>query len=130
MANLKLDTSGDLAVEDNRLVLVGGPDEVRQRWLIAMRTILGEWFLDQNVGIPYIPVDGTSYSGKFVTDKRITQRELQRIFADASRRVPGVIQVNRVTVSDIDVAARSVALEVEVTIDDDGTATSATFTLG
>jgi len=118
MTNLKLDAAGDLEIVDNRLVLVTGADEIRQRWLIAVRTVLGEWFLDRNQGVPYVPVTGTSYSGKYVTDKRLIKREIQRIFADATRRVPGVIQVNEVTVGAVDPSTRFVEVSVIATIED------------
>lgn len=117
MSNLKLDTAGDLALESNRLVLVSGVDEIRQRWLIAIRTILGEWFLDRNVGVPYFDVPDVDYNGRAITDKLLNKRTLQQIFADATRRVDGVIAVKRVTVGDIDVQARSVDLTVEATIE-------------
>ena len=119
MANLKLSETGDLAIESNRLVLVDGVDEIRQNWLIAVRTIKGEWFLDQEIGVPYVQVPGITV-GNVVTDKAISRRELQQLIADASRRVPGVLQVNLVTIGEIDLATRKVAIQVECTIDGTG----------
>lgn len=117
MANLKLSPTGDLAIERNQLLLVYGVDEIRQNWLIAVRTILGEWFLDQGVGVPYIDVPGLTRGQRPVTDKLLSRRNLQQIFADTTRAVPGVLQVNRVTIDDIDANARMVALTVECTIE-------------
>lgn len=120
MANLKLDTVGDLAIEDNRLVLVGGADEIRQNWLIAIRTVMGEWFLDQNVGVPYFTVPESDYNGRAVTDKQISQGQLRTIFADATRRVPGVLHVVRVDVGEFDPSTRTIGLRVEATIESAG----------
>lgn len=119
MTNLKLSETGDLAIESNRLVLVDGVDEIRQNWLIAVRTIRGEWFLDQEIGVPYVQVPGITV-GNVVTDKAISRRELQQLIADASRRVPGVLQVNLVTIGEIDLATRKVAIQVECAIDGAG----------
>lgn len=66
--DLKLDGDGDLAVESGDLALVGGADSVAQHIRIRVRFFLGEWFLDESRGVPY----------------------LQRVFVKAPR--PGLVQ--------------------------------------
>lgn len=54
MTDLKLDNSGDLEVQDGRLVLLPTIQEAsRQRTQIRLLTYQGEWFLNVNYGIPY-----------------------------------------------------------------------------
>lgn len=50
---LKLDTNGDLAIENTRLVLIQGADEVRQMLQTRLLTVRGEWFLNLLEGVPY-----------------------------------------------------------------------------
>lgn len=45
--------SGDLDDSTDALVLTDGLDGIRQDLTSRLRTFLGEWFLDQNVGIPF-----------------------------------------------------------------------------
>lgn len=53
MIDLKLNSDGDLAIEDLDLVLVEEDDQVAQNLLIRLRFFKGEWFLNVNDGIPY-----------------------------------------------------------------------------
>jgi hypothetical protein len=55
MSSIKIDPStGDLAVENNSLVLLTDTsDETRQRLTSKFKTYLGEWFLNNSIGIPY-----------------------------------------------------------------------------
>lgn len=56
MSDLKLNSENDLLLtDDGRLELhTDLAPTVRQRLLIRLRTWLGEWFLDQNIGMPYL----------------------------------------------------------------------------
>jgi len=51
--DLKLDSTGDLAIEDNDLVLLDGVDAIAQDVEVRLRFFLGEWFLDTRLGVPY-----------------------------------------------------------------------------
>jgi hypothetical protein len=54
--------TGDLTVPS---YIGSGPDVTRQRLGIRLRTLLGEWFLDQTVGIPlltWLSEKGTSHA--------------------------------------------------------------------
>ena len=50
---IKLDENGDWAVEDGRLVMIGGAEAVTQHIGNRFRTFLGEYFLDISVGVPW-----------------------------------------------------------------------------
>lgn len=47
------DTSWDLSMGDTDLQLVDGPDAILQHLKQRLKTFLGEWFLDQRIGVPY-----------------------------------------------------------------------------
>lgn len=51
--DLKLDDNHDLAIENNDLQLVSGPDEAAQSILIRLCTYFGEWFLNTGLGTPH-----------------------------------------------------------------------------
>ena len=53
MQDLKLNTDGDLAVEEYDLALISGADRVRQQLQIRLRFFKREWFLDTTFGVPY-----------------------------------------------------------------------------
>jgi hypothetical protein len=51
--DLYLDTSHDLEVAEYDLRLVAGADEVAQHLVVGLRLFLGEWYLDEDAGVPY-----------------------------------------------------------------------------
>ena len=53
MADLALTEDGDLKITDNALTIVDGDEALRQHLAIRLRFFLGEWFLDNRIGIPY-----------------------------------------------------------------------------
>ena len=53
MADIALDTDGDILIEDDALVLVEGDDAIVQHLQIRFKFFLGEWFLDTRIGVPY-----------------------------------------------------------------------------
>lgn len=53
MSSFLLDENGDLDTTMNRLSLTTGLEAIRQHLLVKFRLFLGEWFLDQTVGVPY-----------------------------------------------------------------------------
>jgi len=53
MSSFQLDNDHDLKVTNNSLTLTEGLEAIRQHLLCVLQTFLGEWFLDQDVGVPY-----------------------------------------------------------------------------
>lgn len=51
--DLKLDGNGDLAIENNDLVLLSGLEAIAQGCLIRLKFFKGEWFLDTRLGTPW-----------------------------------------------------------------------------
>lgn len=99
-----LNECGDVEVENGDTVLISGVDRIRQSWLIHIRTFLGEWFLNLDIGVPYIQT---------IFSKKVTKDEVGRVFATASLEVPGIERVNNVDVGDVDLVTRV----IEVTVD-------------
>lgn len=46
-------TFNDIKIVNGDLVLISGVDEVTQEILCSLRTFLGEWFLDNSIGVPW-----------------------------------------------------------------------------
>jgi len=51
--DLKLTASGDLAIENGDFVLIDGVDAIAQDCRVRLKFFLGEWFLDQRLGVPW-----------------------------------------------------------------------------
>ena len=106
--DLMINDCGDLAIDNGDAVLVSGADQVRQAWIIHMNTFLGEWFLDQSIGLPYF---------QEIFTKRISEERLKQIFTDETLSVPGVTKVTNVIVGTIDLSNRSVDMQVYADIE-------------
>jgi hypothetical protein len=105
--DILLNQCGDIKIEDGDTVLVNGADKVRQSWLIHIRTFLGEWFLDENMGVPYL---------QEIFAKGISKAEVKRILTAATLDVEGVSRVFGVIVGDIDLNTREVEVEMDVEV--------------
>lgn len=108
MTDFLLNECGDLDLTNGRVTIVGGADAVRQRWLIHIRTFLGEWFLNENIGVPYI---------QRLFKKELSRQNVKQIFATASAAVPGILQVVSVVVDSLDVRTRFCEITVTCVID-------------
>ena len=53
MTDLKLDENGDLAIEDDDLVIIEGIDAIAQDCEVRLKFFQGEWFLDTRLGVPW-----------------------------------------------------------------------------
>lgn len=82
MINLKLDDKGDLVIENNDLALVSGDAELIQLIKETFRTNLGEWFLNENEGFPYIDyMNNSKIGGQQLMEEYIysTMEQIDRI---------------------------------------------------
>lgn len=118
MTDILLNECGDVDYTDGRLTIVTGVDAIRQRWLIYIRTFLGEWFLDQSIGVPYY---------QRVLKKAVSRQALKQVFRDGTLEVPGVIQVVSVIVDSLDTATRSAAVSVTCIVTGDEGPETAVF---
>jgi hypothetical protein len=51
--DIKLDTDGDLAIEDGDVAWLDGADAVAQHIRCRLRMFKGEWFLNEDEGVPW-----------------------------------------------------------------------------
>jgi len=54
MSDILKTSNGDIAITNNSLTLVTGPDDVKQRLGQRLRTFYGEWFLNTDRGVTWI----------------------------------------------------------------------------
>lgn len=54
LRELALDTDGDLLIQNGQLVFLTGAAAVAQRIQTRLRSLLGDWVFDRNVGTPWL----------------------------------------------------------------------------
>lgn len=108
MTSLLMNPCGDIDITAGRVTIVRSGDAVKQRWLVYIRTFLGEWFLDQNIGVPFV---------QRIFKKQVSRTEIKEVFAAASLEVPGILQVPSVVIDSLDVATRELEVTVNCIID-------------
>ena len=101
--DLKLDGTGDLDITNNKLSLVGGIDYIEQSWGIRLRTILGEWFLDQRIGIPYL---------QHILVKGPNWTLIRSIFRQATYSVSGIKEIDS-----LEMSLSGINRELDVTVE-------------
>lgn len=75
----------DLAINQGDLCLCAGDtDAIAQAIIIRLKTFAGEWFLDSNVGLPYL---------SHILGKKNSERFLQRIVTKTIKTLPGVVDL-------------------------------------
>jgi len=86
MVDIRLDTDGDLYLtEDNDLDLVDGTDAIAQDVSTRLQTFLGEWYLDERIGMPYF---------QQILGKKPRLALVRSIYNDAILSTPGINTVN------------------------------------
>lgn len=82
--DLKL-TNNDLDITNNELTLITGIDETSQNITVNLKTILGEWFLDESIGVPWL-------NEIFVKKNSLSQA--QAILINQIKQTNGVKKIN------------------------------------
>jgi|SRR3990172_2625271 len=103
--DLALDSSGDLAFEDGDLVLLDGTEAIAQHLAIRFRFFLGEWFLDQRIGMPF-------YQKILVKNPNLAL--VRSLFNRAALDTPGILSVEKLE-TNFNAGARTLALELRAT---------------
>lgn len=85
MLDLKLDASGDLAIEGGDARIVSGVDEIAQSLRIRLRLFKGEWFLNNELG--------TDYYGRIL----LKNPDLAVVAAELQAVILGTVGVTRLT---------------------------------
>lgn len=98
--DLKLNPLHDLSIEDRNLVIVDGAAQVRQQIKISLMTWLGEYFLDDTFGVPYL---------ESILVKSPSRNEIESVLRARINDVPGVDRVIGMTL-DIDRQRRTLAV--------------------
>lgn len=87
--DLKLGPDHDLAIENDDLVLIAGLDAIAQDLRCRLQFFLGEWFLDQRIGIPYF---------QQILGAKPRIPVVKEIFRKAIMSTPGVLGLNDLSV--------------------------------
>lgn len=77
-------TYGDLLIVDGDLVINSGIGGIQQDILTRLRTYLGEWFLDNTIGMPYF---------QQILLKNPDQSKIDAAFINMIMGTPGVISL-------------------------------------
>lgn len=110
MSDIKLDytgQSGDIALEQNQIVLAFDEDAIEQQLRIRLRFFFEEWFLDQRVGIPYY---------REILIKNPNLQLVRSIYKEAIESTPGIDSADSLQLS-IDGATRTLSLYFTATMD-------------
>jgi len=94
--DLYLDASHDLEVQSYDLRLVAGANEVAQHLLVGLRLFAGEWYLDEEAGMPY-------YRDVFVNAPKT--RVVETVFRQAILGDPDVERIRDFSL-ELDLATR------------------------
>ena len=111
--DLKLDLNGDLDVTDGDVTLLEGQDAIAQNIVTRLRTFLGEWFLDQRIGVPYF---------ESILIKNADVRVIESILRRTITTTDGVDTVDNLTF-DFDGVIRKLDVTAEITLLEGGTFT-------
>lgn len=112
--DLKLNIiTGDLDVTNGEISLVIENDAITQHLLIRLRTFLGEWFLDEDAGMPYFEEFLIKNPSNLIMEARIKEAILE---------TPGIETVNSLDFV-FDAATRAMTISFEA-----GLADNTTFT--
>lgn len=115
MSDLTMDiATNDLLVTNGDLSLVTGDDAIEQDLQQTLQVWLGEWFLDNTVGIPY---------RQQILVKNPNMDLVQADLINAATNVSGVIQVLDISF-DYSPNGRSLLLEVSVQVSSGETVTA------
>ena len=100
MADLQLDTTGDLLVQDDELKLVIDDDAIVQHTSIRLRFFQGEFFLDTRLGVPYFDQ---------ILIKNPDLVAIRGILREAILETPGIQALDAFT-TDFDAATRKLTV--------------------
>jgi hypothetical protein len=114
--DILLNSLGDIDVTNNEIILVTENDAIAQHLSIRLKTFLGEWFLNTNIGMPYFEEFLVKSPNKLVLDSRIREAVLE---------TPGIVSVDSIEYS-LDPVTRALSIAFTATLDS-GTSFNFTF---
>ena len=110
MSDIKLDytgQTGDLDTTGHRLNLATGEEAIDQQLRIRLRTFLGEWFLNEEVGFPYY---------REVLIKSPNLDLIRSLFVQAITSTPGILTVDEISAT-INTSTRTLSVDFVATMD-------------
>ena len=99
--------SNDLILKDGDLLIIDNAERVAQQILISLRFWLGEWFLNETEGVPYL---------EYILVKNPNINHGRQILTETIEAVPGVVSVDSMTI-DFDQKGRQLAVDYSATTD-------------
>lgn len=78
-------TEGDIDLTSGDFVFATGPDAIAQHLRIRLRFVLGEWFFDQDIGMPYF---------EEILIKNPNTNVVTTLFRTAILSTPGVLSLD------------------------------------
>ena len=105
MSDFKIGADGDLVIENGDVVIVDGLAAIGQHVAMRLRSFKGEWFLDQNFGVPYL---------QEVLGKGTPATRLRAIFQEIILGTAGVVSVDSMEL-DYDGATRTLTIDFAAT---------------
>lgn len=112
MRCFKLTADNDLALDNSgRLIPLDGAEAAAQILQCKFLLVLGEWFLDRRVGVPYFTR---------ILTKNPDIGDIRRIFISVIRSEPTITEISELTL-DFDRSARTLAFTLSVKHDSGAT---------
>jgi hypothetical protein len=108
MTDLKLTADHDLDLSTNDMQIVTGDDAIVQHLKIRLQFFLGEWFLDEGVGIPY-------WTDFFIKDPNLTA--IRSYYRQTIVTTPGIASLTSLEL-DLDGATRALSVDFAAKKDD------------
>lgn len=83
--NFYFDNTYDMSLENGNIRFTNDDNEVVQRLTTRLQFILGEWFLDTNIGLPYPQI---------IFEARTSLSEVHRLLSEEIEDTVGVEKLN------------------------------------
>lgn len=106
--DIKLDLTGDLDVTNGEVTLTDGTEAIAQDMTIRLKTFLGEWFLDQRIGLPYF---------QSILIKNPNLPVIQTIFRQAILETTGIVDISDFEFN-FDTSVRQLSISFEAKTED------------
>jgi hypothetical protein len=106
--DIKLDSTGDLDFVDGELSLTTGVDAISQELRQRLLFFLGEWFLDQRLGVDWFGV---------VLLKKPNMAKVEQMIRAAAIQTSGIKTIRKIDF-DFNVANRSLSVEINAETED------------
>jgi len=84
--NIGVNSTNDIYIDSGDLPMVTGIEETRQLVGQVLRSSLGDWFLDLEIGLPYYQT---------IFQKATSIADIEGIFIDRIAGVPGILNISK-----------------------------------